>query len=301
MFFALLAVPVAVMEIQGGVQASIAALRDTNAALLDPLSDTVGAPLSAAAVASLLGWGLGYFGQPHILARFMAIRRPQELTAARSIAVTWVAITLVCALLVGLSAVGYLKTPLTDGDSEKVFIEMVSALFHPLVAGVCLAGILAAIMSTADSQLLVASAALSDDFYKGILRPHAGPGELVWVGRLAVLGLASIAIFLAMDPQRKVLELVAYAWAGFGAAFGPTILLSLYWGRMNRFGALAGILAGGVTVMLWKRLDAGPFNIFDLYEILPGFLVSAGAILLVSLITPPPEARVRQQLENLYR
>jgi sodium/proline symporter len=301
MFFALLAVPLGVLEMHGGVESSIAALRDTNPALLNPLSDRGGAPLSAVAIASLLGWGLGYFGQPHILARFMAIRRPQELVAARSIAVTWVAITLVCAVLVGVTAVGYLPTPLTGGDSEKVFIEMVGALFHPLIAGICLAAILAAIMSTADSQLLVASAALSDDFYKGILRPDAGPAELVWVGRLAVLGLAAIAIFLAMDPQRKVLELVAYAWAGFGAAFGPTILLSLYWGRMNRLGALAGILVGGVTVMLWKRLEAGPFDIFDLYEIIPGFVLSAGAILLVSLVTPPPGARVRQQFENLYR
>jgi sodium/proline symporter len=155
-------------------------------------------------------------------------------------------------------------------------------------------------MSTADSQLLVASAALSDDFYRAFLRPTAGAAELVWVGRLAVLGLAVIAIALAMDPQRKVLELVAYAWAGFGAAFGPTILLSLYWGRMNRFGALAGILVGGITVIIWGRLEAGPFGLFDLYEIVPGFVMSALAIVLVSLMTPPPEARIRQQFENLY-
>ncbi len=300
MFFALVAVPVAVMEIQGGPQSSIASLQQHNAALLDPLSGADGQTLSLVAIASLLGWGLGYFGQPHILARFMAIRRVEELPAARAIAVSWVTVTLVAAVLVGVTAVGYLETPLTGADSEKVFMEMVSVLFHPLIAGVCLAAILAAIMSTADSQLLVASAALSDDFYKALLRPNAGPAELVWMGRLAVLGLAAVAIYLALDPDRKVLELVAYAWAGFGAAFGPTVLLSLYWGRMNRFGALGGMMVGGLTVMVWKKLEGGPFGIFELYEIIPGFLFSTASILLFSLITPPPQLRIRQQFENLY-
>jgi sodium/proline symporter len=300
MFVALLAVPMAVLETQGGVQTSVTALRDANPALLDPLSDRAGAPLSLAAVTSLLGWGLGYFGQPHILARFMAIRQARDIESARAIAVTWVAVTLLCSVLVGVAAVGYLSTPLTGSDSEKVFIEMVAALFHPLLAGICLAAILAAIMSTADSQLLVASAALSDDFYKGLLRPQAGAAELVWMGRLAVLGLAALAIFLAMDPERKVLELVAYAWAGFGAAFGPTILLSLYWRRMNRNGALAGILTGGITVIWWGQLQGGTFGLFDLYEIIPGFGFSTLAILLVSLATAPPEARIQQQFENLF-
>jgi len=300
MLFALVAVPVAVMETRGGLQSSIAVVRDHNAALLDPFSTASGDPLGVLAILSLLGWGLGYFGQPHILARFMAIRRVQELAAARAIAVSWVSVTLIAAVLVGLTAVAYLETPLAGADSEKVFMHMVSALFHPLVAGVCLAAILAAIMSTADSQLLVASAALSEDFYKAFLRPRAGPAELVWMGRLAVLGLAAVAISLAMDPDNRVLDLVAYAWAGFGAAFGPTVLLSLYWGRMNRFGALAGMLVGGSTVILWKQLEGGPLGLFDLYEIIPGFVLSGGAILLVSLLTPPPEARIRQQFSNLY-
>jgi sodium/proline symporter len=300
MLVALVAVPVAVMESRGGLQASVAGLREHNPALLDPFSTVGGEPLGLVAIVSLLGWGLGYFGQPHILARFMAIRRVQDLAAARAIAVTWVTITLVAAVLVGVLAIGYLETPLTGADSEKVFMELVRVLFHPLVAGVCLAAILAAIMSTADSQLLVASAALSDDFYKAFLRPQAGAAELVWMGRLAVLVLAAVAIFLAMDPDNRVLDLVAYAWAGFGAAFGPTVLLSLYWGRMNRFGALAGMLVGGITVIVWKQLEAGPFGLFDLYEIIPGFVFSSIAILVFSLVTPPPEARIRQQFENLY-
>ena len=300
MLVALVAVPVAVIESRGGLQSSVAGLREHNQALLDPFSTAGGEPLGLVAILSLLGWGLGYFGQPHILARFMAIRRVQELAAARAIAVTWVSVTLIAAVLVGVMAVGYLDTPLTGADSEKVFMEMVRILFHPLVAGVCLAAILAAIMSTADSQLLVASAALSEDFYKAFLRPRAGAAELVWMGRLAVLVLAAVAIFLAMDPDNRVLDLVAYAWAGFGAAFGPTVLLSLYWGRMNRFGALAGMLVGASTVIVWKQLEAGPFGLFDLYEIIPGFVLSAAAILLVSLITPPPAPRIRQQFDNLY-
>ena len=300
MFFALLAVPAAVVELQGGLQPSIEALRATNAALLNPLTGADGQPLTALVIVSLLGWGLGYFGQPHILARFMAIRHVHEMSAARTIAVSWVTLTLIAAVLVGVTAVGYLERPLTGADTEKVFMEMVTALFHPLVAGICLAAILAAIMSTADSQLLVASSALSEDFYKAFLRPDAGPAELVWMGRLAVLIMAVIAVGLAVDPESKVLDLVAYAWAGFGAAFGPTILFSLYWGRMNRYGALMGMIVGGVTVIVWKQLEGGPYDAFELYEIIPGFMFSSLAILIFSCITPRPPAHITQQFENLY-
>lgn len=300
MFFALLAVPVAAMEARVGWQAGIQALNDTNPALLNPLTNAMGDPLTVLAIVSLLGWGLGYFGQPHILARFMAIRYVHELPAARSIAVTWVTLTLVGAVLVGVTAFGTLETPLTGSDSEKVFMYMVSELFPPLIAGVCLAAILAAIMSTADSQLLVASSALSEDFYKAFLRPNASPGELVWMGRLAVVILAAIAIYLALDPDSKVLDLVAYAWAGFGAAFGPTILFSLYWGRMNRFGALAGMLVGGITVIVWKQLEGGPADIYNLYEIIPGFLLSSVSIVSFSLVTAKPGERIAQQFSNMF-
>jgi sodium/proline symporter len=160
--------------------------------------------------------------------------------------------------------------------------RLVDLLFHPLVAGICLAAILAAIMSTADSQLLVSSSAFTGDIYRVVLRKQASQRELVVVGRLAVLTIAIAAILLAMDPENRVLDLVAYAWAGFGAAFGPAVLLSLYWRGMNRWGALSGILAGGLTVVLWKPLQGG---LFDLYEIVPGFLVSTLAILLVSRLT----------------
>ena len=247
--------------------------------LLDPFTDKQGQPLGWIAIVSLLAWGLGYFGQPHILARFKAVQSVRVIPQARRIAVTWVALTLTAACLVGLSGISLFQIPLAD--PEKVFIRLVDLLFHPLIAGICLAAILAAIMSTADSQLLVASSAFTGDLYKTLFRKAASDRELVIVGRLAVLSIALAAFILALDPQSRVLELVAYAWAGFGAAFGPAIVLSLYWPGMSRLGALGGILAGGIMVVVWKQLEGG---IFDLYEIVPGILASVVAIVLISLI-----------------
>ena len=160
------------------------------------------------------------------------------------------------------------------------------ALFHPVVAGILLAAILAAIMSTADSQLLVSSAALTEDFYKSLFNKQASPESLVKISRIAVVALALIAWLLALNPDSSVLGLVSYAWAGFGAAFGPAIILSLFWSRMNRQGCLAGILVGGITVVVWKQLSGG---LFDIYEIVPGFILATLAIVIVSLLTPQPE------------
>lgn len=283
MFLALIFVVIMGWAAVDGWPGLTAALDARNPALLDMSTNASGEPLGIIAIASLLGWGLGYVGQPHVLARFMAARTPQTITLARRIAMSWVSVTLVCGTLVGLIGIAYLPEVLADGESEKVFIHLASALFHPVVAGICLAGILAAVMSTADSQLLVASSAVSEDFYKGLLRKQAGQSELLWVGRLAVIAIAVLAFVLAMDPESKVLDLVAYAWAGFGAAFGPTIVLSLYWQGMQRRGALAGILVGGLTVIVWKQLNGG---LFDLYEIVPGVIFSLIAIVLVSRFFP---------------
>ncbi len=277
---ALVAVSVMGMESAGGFGGAADAVAMRNPALLDPLTDSDGQPLGLLAIVSLMAWGLGYFGQPHILARFKAVASVDRVPGARRIAVTWVFITLVTACLVGIAGIPIFDTPLED--AEKVFIRLVDLLFHPVVAGICLAAILAAIMSTADSQLLVSSSAFTGDIYRVLLRKEASERELVVVGRLAVLTIAAAAFLLAMDPDNKVLDLVAYAWAGFGAAFGPAVLLSLYWPGMNRWGALAGILAGGVTVVVWKPLEGG---LFDLYEIVPGFFVSALCIWLVSRLT----------------
>lgn len=279
MFLALIAVTAVGLHGVGGLPGLGVSLENSNPNLLDPFTTVSGSPLGWIAIVSLLGWGLGYCGQPHILARFMAIRKPQDIGAARMIAMGWVCIALVAATLVGLVGIGLVGEPLQGAESETVFMVLARLLFHPVVAGVCLAGILAAVMSTADSQLLVASSAVSEDFYKGLWRPNAGQGELLWVGRLAVVAISLVAFYLARDPNSKVLDLVAYAWAGFGAAFGPAIVLSLYWNAMTRNGALAGIVGGGLTVIVWKQLSGG---VFDLYEIVPGAMVSILCIVLFS-------------------
>ncbi|MCU7829636.1 MAG: sodium/proline symporter PutP [Candidatus Thiodiazotropha sp. (ex Myrtea sp. 'scaly one' KF741663)] len=277
---ALVAVPVFALSLTGGLNGTLSAIELQNAELLDPFTNAEGDALGVIAIVSLLAWGLGYFGQPHILARFKAVRDVSLVPQARRIAVTWVFITLTAACLVGMSGIPVFETPLED--TEKVFIHLVDLLFHPLIAGICLAAILAAVMSTADSQLLVSSSAFTGDIYRVLFRKAASERELVLVGRLAVLTIAGVAFLLAMNPENKVLDLVAYAWAGFGAAFGPAVLLSLYWRGMNRWGALAGILLGGITVVIWKPLEGG---LFDLYEIVPGFTASLLAILLVSRLT----------------
>jgi sodium/proline symporter len=286
MFGALIAVPVAAILKLGGWAAATGALAARNPALLNPFTSSNGDPLTLVAILSLMGWGLGYFGQPHILARFMAIREPRKMPSARRTAMMWVGFGLTGAVLAGITGVGALPNTLTGANTEKVFMVLVGMLFHPAVAGICLAAILAAIMSTADSQLLVASSALTHDFYKVVIRPGAGRGELLWVGRLGVVAVATVAFFLALNPESKVLDLVAYAWAGFGAAFGPTVIMSLFWRRMTRNGAIAGILTGGISVIVWKQLSGG---LFDMYEIIPGFLFSLIMIVVASLAGRAPE------------
>ena len=298
MALALLIVPLVAISSMGGWGVTLSTVSETNPALLNALTDIKNEPLGLLAIISLMAWGLGYFGQPHILARFKAIRSVAEIPAARRIAVSWVSITLICAVLVGLVGIGYLEQPLQGADTEKVFIQLVDALFHPVVAGLCLAAILAAIMSTADSQLLVSAAALTSDLYKPFFRQAASEQELIATGRFAVLVIAMIGLLLAWDPERKVLDLVAYAWAGFGAAFGPTLILSLYWRRMNRYGALAGIIVGGLTVVIWKQLSGG---LFDLYEIVPGFIFSMLSIVAISLLTHTPEKAVLLDFDKVSR
>ncbi|MFA0281128.1 MULTISPECIES: sodium/proline symporter PutP [unclassified Vibrio] len=289
---ALLIVPIAAMN--GGLGQLSTDLHNINPELLTLWNDAKGEPLSAIAIISLAAWGLGYFGQPHILARFKATRSNKDLTTARRIAVVWTALSMIGAMLVGLVGLIYVTNsgaPKLD-DGEKIFMLLVNAMFHPVIAGILLAAILAAIMSTADSQLLVSSSALAEDLYKQVLKKDATSEEIVRVGRFAVILISLIALVLAMTPDSSVLGLVSYAWAGFGAAFGPAIVLSLYWSRMNRNGALAGIVVGGVTIVLWKQFTGGWF---DVYEIVPGIILSTLSIVIVSLITGEPEDEVKKQ------
>ncbi|NOH95897.1 sodium/proline symporter PutP [Vibrio sp. 99-70-13A1] len=289
---ALLIVPIAAMN--GGLGQLSSDLHTINPELLTLWNDAKGEPLSAIAIISLAAWGLGYFGQPHILARFKATRSNKDLVTARRIAVVWSALSMVGAMLVGLVGLIYVTnsgSPALD-DGEKIFMLLVNAMFHPVIAGILLAAILAAIMSTADSQLLVSSSALAEDFYKQLLKKDATSEEIVRVGRIAVVLISLVALFLAMTPDSSVLGLVSYAWAGFGAAFGPAIVLSLYWARMNRNGALAGIVVGGVTIVLWKQFTGGWF---DVYEIVPGIILSTISIVVVSYMTGEPEDSVKKQ------
>ena len=281
MFFALILVGAVGVGLAGGFGDMLATLEAREPALLDPFLGSGGEALGMIGIASLLAWGLGYPGQPHILARFMAIRSVEELPVARRVAMGWVVIVLLAAVVVGLAGAVTLAPRLTGPDTEKVFIQMSTTYLHPVLAGICLSGILAAIMSTASAQLLVASSAFAQDFYKGLFRRDPARVELLWVGRGAVLGIALLAYLLALDPDNRVLDLVAWAWAGFGAAFGPAIVLSLYWPRMTRNGALAGMLTGGLTVILWKQGSGG---LFELYEMVPGVLLGTLAIVVVSLL-----------------
>ncbi|RZR36125.1 sodium/proline symporter PutP [Vibrio vulnificus] len=289
---ALMIVPIAVME--GGFGQLATDMHNINPELLTLWNDAKGEPLSAIAIISLVAWGLGYFGQPHILARFKASRTNRELGTARRIAVGWTALSMAGAILVGLVGLvwvnGHPGTELADG--EKIFMLLVNTVFHPVIAGILLAAILAVVMSTADSQLLVSSSALAEDFYKQVIKPDASSQEIVMVGRIGVVVISIIALILAMTPDSSVLGLVSYAWAGFGAAFGPAVVLSLYWKGMNRNGALAGILIGGITIVVWKQLTGGWF---DVYEIVPGIIFSTIAIVGVSKLTGGADNTVLEQ------
>lgn len=237
---------------------------------------------------SAVTWGLGYFGQPHIIVRFMAIRSLKEVPTARNIGMTWMAISLIGAISLGVFGRAYaVRNGLDVADSETIFIVLADLLFHPLVTGFLYAALLAAIMSTISSQLLVSSSSLTEDFYRLFLRKEATEKECVTVGRISVLAVGIVAALIAGDPNSKVLTLVSNAWAGFGAAFGPLIILSLTWPRMSGAGAVAGLVAGAVTVMVWISLGwngsfmGGP----GVYEIIPGFAAAWAAIYFVSLAT----------------
>ena len=289
MFLALIIVPTAAIYELGGWSETVHAIGSIDASHLDIYSGA-----TAIGIISLLAWGLGYFGQPHIIVRFMGIKSTKEIPKARLIGMVWMIFSLFGAIFVGFAGISYfVDSPLEN--SETVFIMFSQVLFNPWVAGFLLAAILSAIMSTVDSQLLVSSSALANDFYKSIFKKDASKKEEMIVGRIAVFGIAIIAIFLGYDPESKVLELVSYAWAGFGAAFGPVVILSLFWKRMTKNGALAGIIVGAITVIVWSNLTGG---IFDLYEILPGFLLGTLAIIIISLIDKSPSRQIQKQFET---
>ncbi|ENV35096.1 sodium/proline symporter PutP [Acinetobacter gerneri] len=258
--------------------------------------------LSFIGIISLLAWGLGYFGQPHILVRFMAADSVKSIPKARRIGMTWMILCLGGAVAAGFFGIAFFQEhPELAGtvskNPETVFMELTKILFNPWIAGIVLAGILAAVMSTLSCQLLVCSSTLTEDFYKAFIRKGASQKELVWVGRLMVLLISVLAIVLASNPDAKVLGLVSYAWAGFGAAFGPLIILSLFWKRMTLSGAIAGMITGALVVILWKNnfADTG------LYEIIPGFICSFIVIIIVSLLGKAPSQDIVDRFDQADR
>ena len=289
MIFALILTPVIVIVAVGGLDDSLAVIRAKSLENLDMLKG-----LNFVAVISLLGWGLGYFGQPHILARFMAADSHHTIRSARRIGMIWMILCLGGAVAVGFFGIAYFENHPDQAagvsqNGERIFIELARILFNPWIAGILLSAILAAVMSTLSCQLLVCSSALTEDFYKAFLRKGASQLELVWVGRIMVLVVALIAIAMAANPENRVLGLVSYAWAGFGAAFGPVVLISVIWKNMTRNGALAGILVGAITVIVWKH-----FELLGLYEIIPGFIFASLAIYFVSKMGAPTVGMVER-------
>ena len=295
MIFALLVVPVMVLLSLGGPAEAMAMVEQAAPGHLG----WIGAG-GMVAVVSALAWGLGYFGQPHILARFMAAESLRTIPQARRIGMAWMILCLAGAIMVGIAGVAWFaanpaQAAPVQANPERVFIVLAELLFNPWIAGILLSAILAAVMSTLSAQLLVCASALTEDFYHGFVRPQAGQRELVWFGRGMVAAVALLAIWLARDPDSRVLGLVSYAWAGFGAAFGPVVLLSLFWRRMNGWGALAGIVAGAATVILWKQYAGSA-----LYEIVPGFAMGTLAVVAVSLLTPAPGRAVGEAHDEVH-
>ncbi|MFB6437707.1 sodium/proline symporter PutP [Streptomyces sp. NPDC056411] len=297
MFCAAIALPAIALVALGGFGALHDKLTRHTPSLLDMGAKagfdgdhwTSGRPLTAVAVISLLAWGLGYFGQPHILVRFMSIRSTREIPKARRIGVTWVVACLAGACLIGL--VGIAALDHRPDNPETVFIALCAQLVNPWVAGILLVAVLAAIKSTADSQLLVSAMALTEDFYGAFLKRSASDAAKVLAARATVVVVALVAYAIALSGG-AVLDIVAYAWAGFGAAFGPVILLSLYWPRMTRAGAMAGIVTGAATVLLWKHIDPllGPLR-SGIYEMVPGVLTATAAALIFGTWVGRPPLR----------
>ncbi|MFN3767279.1 MAG: sodium/proline symporter PutP [Ectopseudomonas guguanensis] len=293
MIFALILTPIVVMIATGGFDPAMVAIEAVDATNFDMLKGA-----TFVGVISLMAWGLGYFGQPHILARFMAADSVKSIPAARRISMTWMILTLAGAVAVGFFGIAYFSAhPEVAGpvgeNPERVFIELAKLLFNPWIAGILLSAILAAVMSTLSCQLLVCSSALTEDFYKAFLRKGASQTELVWVGRAMVLLVALVAIALAANPENRVLGLVSYAWAGFGAAFGPVVILSLLWKGMTRNGALAGMLVGAATVIVWKNWIG-----LGLYEIIPGFILATLAIVIFSRIGKAPSQSMLERFDK---
>jgi len=292
MLVALIITPLVVINGSGGSESVWEQMQVVN-----PESTKLFSNMSLLGFISLVAWGLGYVGQPHILARFMAAQSTEKLVSARRIAMIWMLLVLFGSVATGMAGIAYFaEQPLEN--SETVFIILSQQLFNPWIAGVITAAILSAIMSTIDSQLLVSSSVICEDFYRVFVRPEATEKELLMVSRIAVIAIALLALVIASDRESRVLDLVSYAWAGFGASFGPVIVFSLFWRKMTALSALAGMIVGAVTVVLWSNTSGG---LFDLYEIAPGFVLASLFIVIISLLKPATNIQALKQFEEVER
>ena len=311
MIVALVTVPAVAYAIMDGNVAGSLAQTGVNASNFLNVMKNGDNNFTAVEIISQLAWGLGYCGMPHILVRFMAVKNQKELNKSKGIAIIWVIISLAMAVVIGVIGRAYLYPTVlgADGSStETVFIEMITRLFTqdvylPIVAGLFLCGILAAIMSTADSQLLVTASSMSEDIYKGIINRNATEEKVMKMSRYTVLGVAVLAYLIAWNPNSSIMGLVSNAWAGLGAAFGPTVLMSLFWKRCNLQGAVAGIVSGGLTVIIWDYIPLAAGQTLGaatgLYSLAIGFLISIVLIVIVSLCTKAPDAAIVAEFERV--
>jgi sodium/proline symporter len=294
MVLALVMVPIAAYLTLGGGDFG-SGLAAAEAARGLSLTQMIGGDVTLVAIISAAAWGLGYFGQPHIIVRFMAIRDVKDMPTARRINIGWMTVSLIGAILTGfVGAAWFASKGGAPADAETVFLVLAQILFHPFIAGFVLAAVLAAIMSTISSQLLVTSSSLTEDIYKTFLKRSASERELVTIGRGAVVLVSIVAGVLALNPDSSILSLVGNAWAGFGAAFGPAILFSLRWKRTTKEGVLAGMIVGAAVVIGWILLGWSSW----LYEIVPGFIASSIAIWLVSRATAAPSEAIEKQFDE---
>ncbi len=266
-----------------------------------------GKPVFAAAseygilkICSMLAWGLGYFGMPQVLLRFMAIRKEDELKRSRRIAMVWVVISLAVAVFIGIIGRQIFPTEhLTASDAENIFITLATTALPPILAGFVMAGILAATISSSDSYLLIAASALAKNIFQGVVKKKATDKQVMLVTRLTLLAIAIVAIIIALDENSVIFQVVSFAWAGFGATFGPLMIFSLFWKRINRAGAIAGMVSGAGMVFLWKLVISGLGGVFAIYELLPAFIFSSICIVVVSLLTPKPSKEVEEDFESV--
>ncbi len=311
MIVALLAVPIAALAIMNGQGLTV------TQGLVDNGVENTGAFTSlftgttAASIISGFGWGLGYFGMPHILVRFMAVKDEKEMGKSKVVAISWVTLSLVFACVIGVVGRAFMNfDSIMEAGTERIFIEMIKRIFvedihASLIAGIFLCGILAAIMSTADSQLLVSASAIAEDIYKGVIKKDADDKTVLNLSRIAIVVIAVVAYIIALDPDSSVMTLVSDAWAGLGAAFGPLVLMSLFWRRTNLPGAVAGLISGALTVIIWDYI---PFvggatlgSTTGLYSLALGFPISLICIVIVSLATKEPDKDILATFDKVHK